>query len=249
VWVGTHTVIRFRSPAGSLSAPQHAQVAAARLKKVVEAGTIGGIEAGQTDEGRWGLFVDDTLVAIADPNTATLNDSTQHGLAQVWARNLTGALGMPPEVTQPSRRALATTCTRVVDGDTIIIEGGERVRYIGIDAPETKHPRKPVEYFGREAAEFNRELVEGKRIRVEFDVAARDKYGRLLGYVYLNPQSPADTEAKEVFVNAELVRAGYAKAYTVPPNVRHTEHFLKLDREARQNRRGLWEHGASDRGE
>jgi len=120
--------------------------------------------------------------------------------------------------------------TRVVDGDTVVLQGGERVRYIGIDTPETVHPQEPVEYMGPEASAFNRKLVEGRRVRLEFDAQERDRYGRLLAYVYVG----------EVFVNAELLRAGYARVMTVPPNVKHSEEFLRLEREARAAEIGLW---------
>jgi len=120
--------------------------------------------------------------------------------------------------------------TRVVDGDTIVLSNGERVRYIGIDTPETKHPKKPVQYFGREASAYNKSLVEHKMVRLEFDVDKRDKYGRLLAYVYVG----------DTFVNAKLVEEGYAQVYTFPPNVKYADLFLKLQREARENNRGLW---------
>ena len=120
---------------------------------------------------------------------------------------------------------------RVIDGDTVKLETGESLRYIGIDTPETKHPSKEMEYFGTEASEFNTKLVFGQDIIVEFDVTKRDKYGRLLGYVFL----PDGT-----FVNAELVKKGYAKVATFPPNVRYSELFLQLQAEAIRNERGLW---------
>jgi micrococcal nuclease len=123
------------------------------------------------------------------------------------------------------------TVVRVVDGDTVKLNTGEKLRYIGIDTPETKHPKKPVEYFGKEASVFNTKLVSGKEILVEFDVQTRDKYGRLLGYVFL----PDGT-----FVNAELVKQGYAKAYTYPPNVKYVSLFRQLQAEAVKQRRGLW---------
>jgi micrococcal nuclease len=119
----------------------------------------------------------------------------------------------------------------VIDGDTIKLENGERVRYIGIDTPETKHPSKPVEYFGREADRANRALVEGKEVRLEFDVQQRDKYGRLLAYVYVG----------DIFVNAWLVENRYAKVLTIPPNVRYAERFLELQRRAREEGRGSGE--------
>jgi micrococcal nuclease len=111
------------------------------------------------------------------------------------------------------------------------LDTGEKLRYIGIDTPETKHPRKPVEYFGKEASAVNTKLVSGKDILVEFDVVKRDKYGRLLGYVFL----PDGT-----FINAELVKQGYAKVYTYPPNVRYAALFRQLQAEAVKQRRGLW---------
>ena len=123
---------------------------------------------------------------------------------------------------------------RVIDGDTILISTGENVRYTGIDTPETVDPRKPVEYFGKEAAEYNRKLVEKKKVRLELDVQERDKYGRLLAYVYLEDAT---------FVNTELVKHGYARVATYPPNVKYQDLFLTLEREARENNRGLWNEG------
>ncbi len=109
----------------------------------------------------------------------------------------------------------------MVDGDTIQVccigWKREKVRYIGINTPETKHPTKEVEHFGEEASEANRKLVDGKTVRLEFDVQQLDKYGRTLGYVYLEDGT---------FVNAWLVENGYAMVMTVPPNVKHQELFF-----------------------
>lgn len=124
--------------------------------------------------------------------------------------------------------------TRVTDGDTIhvrIEDRDERVRYIGVDTPETEHSPRGPQPFGEEASEANRRLVEGQHVRLVLDVEERDRYGRLLAYVHLEDGT---------FVNATLVREGYAKQLTVPPNVRHAEEFRRLEREARQARRGLW---------
>jgi micrococcal nuclease len=123
---------------------------------------------------------------------------------------------------------------RVTDGDTIRVRVDgveERVRYIGVNTPEVHHPRRGEEPFGREATEANRALVEGKTVRLVTDVQERDRYGRILAYVYL----PDGT-----FVNAALVERGFAQVMTVPPNVRHAERFLALEREARREERGLW---------
>ncbi len=129
--------------------------------------------------------------------------------------------------------ALGGTVVRVVDGDTIHVRidaGVAKVRYIGVNTPEVHHPTKGEEPGGREAAEVNRRLIEGKTVRLELDVQERDRYGRLLAYVWVG----------DVMVNAELVRLGYAQVMTVPPNVRYQQLFLKLQREAREAGRGLW---------
>ena len=125
------------------------------------------------------------------------------------------------------------TVVRVVDGDTIHVRIGarvEKVRYIGVNTPEVHHPTKGEEPGGREAAEVNRRLVEGQAARLELDVQERDRYGRLLAYVWIG----------DLMINAELVRLGYAQVMTIPPNVRYQEVFLKLQREAREAGRGLW---------
>jgi len=128
---------------------------------------------------------------------------------------------------------VAATVVRVVDGDTIrvSIEGQEyRVRYIGIDTPETVDPRRPVQCFGQEASERNRQLVEGKTVSLEKDVSDVDGFGRLLRYVWVEGQ----------MVNAALVEEGYALASTYPPDVKNAELFASLQAEARDAARGLW---------
>jgi micrococcal nuclease len=116
---------------------------------------------------------------------------------------------------------------RVIDGDTIEVEGGARVRYIGIDAPEV-YPQ--TEYYGPEAWARNSELVEGKTVTLEKDVSETDVYGRLLRYVWVDG----------VFVNGELVRLGYARAISYPPDTKYQERLAQLEEEAREARRGLW---------
>src|SRR6266849_4724470 len=127
---------------------------------------------------------------------------------------------------------LEGTVVRIVDGDTIHVrlsDRVEKVRYIGVNTPEVHHPRKGEEPGGREAAQVNRELVEGKRVRLELDVQSRDRYGRLLAYVWVG----------DTMINAELVRLGYAQVMTVPPNVRYQSLFLNLQRDAREAVRGM----------
>lgn len=134
--------------------------------------------------------------------------------------------------------------TKVIDGDTLRLENGESVRLIGVDTPESKvnaklkrdSKRTNKDYetiitMGKAAAEFTKKLANGKCVRLEFDVEKRDRYDRLLAYVYL-------PDGK--MLNAEIVKAGYAQVMTVPPNVMHQDMFLQLQEEARESKRGLW---------
>lgn len=121
--------------------------------------------------------------------------------------------------------------TKVIDGDTIQVQSttGARykVRYIGIDAPETS---QQSECYGPEATAKNRELVERKKVELQKDVSETDRYGRLLRYVLVD----------SLFVNAEMVEKGYARAVTYPPDVRYRDLFARLEREARQAKAGIW---------
>ncbi|MCK4810171.1 MAG: thermonuclease family protein [Candidatus Omnitrophica bacterium] len=124
----------------------------------------------------------------------------------------------------------------VIDGDTVKLQGGRLLCYIGIDTPEIRmkengrwiYKPKP---FALESKNFNRQLVEGKHVRVEFDLEKTDKYGRLLGYVFLED---------DTFVNARLLKGGYAVLYTYPPNVKYADLFIARQREARESKKGLW---------
>jgi micrococcal nuclease len=129
-------------------------------------------------------------------------------------------------------RSSVATVQRVVDGDTVVLRGGERVRYIGVDTPESVKPGSPVECFGKAAGRANARLVEGERVRLTFDAERRDRYGRTLAYVH--------RVSDGLFVNAELVRRGYASPMTIPPNVAHAREFRRLARAARRAGRGLW---------
>ena len=132
------------------------------------------------------------------------------------------------------------TVRRVVDGDTAELQDGRLVRYIGIDTPEAR--RKDArgawvadpQPLSREATEFNRWLVEGRRVRFEYDAQTHDRYRRLLAYLYV------ESGGREVMVNAELLRAGLAQLLTIPPNVKYVERFKASVEEARRRRRGLW---------
>ncbi|MEW5857600.1 MAG: thermonuclease family protein [Cyanobacteriota bacterium] len=112
----------------------------------------------------------------------------------------------------------------VIDGDTIELEDGRVVRYLGIDTPEYE------EYFFQEATNRNRELVEGKAVELQVGERDFDEYGRLLRYVYIDG----------IFVNAELVAQGYAKAYIFDPNDRYSQVLVQLEQYARMSGRGMW---------
>ena len=145
---------------------------------------------------------------------------TTNALAEVDVRHLTQA-----------------TVRKVVDGDTIELEDGQKVRYIGMDTPETKHPKKSVQCYGREASAKNKELVEGKQILMEKDVSETDRYGRLLRYIYL-PNPKASDEA--IFVNEYLVEQGYARLLTYPPDIKYNEILQAAEKTARKQNKGLW---------
>ncbi len=124
---------------------------------------------------------------------------------------------------------------RVVDGDTVVVAlagRAERVRYIGIDTPESVKPGTPVQCFAHKAAAENARLVAHERVRLVLDVEARDRFGRLLAYVYRVRDG--------LFVNAALVRGGFAHTLTIPPNVRFAGRFRDLAAQARRAGRGLW---------
>lgn len=130
---------------------------------------------------------------------------------------------------------LAGRVVRVVDGDTVHVRidsdgHKEKVRYIGVDTPESVKPGTPVQCFAKAAAAANARLVGGRRVTLEPDAEPRDRYGRFLAYVRVNGR----------MVNEALVRDGYATPLTIPPNVRHAERFRRLAAEARRAGRGLW---------
>jgi len=133
----------------------------------------------------------------------------------------------------PAGHSVTAKVLRVVDGDTIeasIAGTDEDIRYIGIDTPETVKPDTPVQCYGPQASAQNHELVEGRTVRLVFDRERRDDYGRLLAYVY----------AGRRFVNAALVRGGYARPLTIPPDTDHAGLFQRLASRAGRAGRGLW---------
>jgi micrococcal nuclease len=126
--------------------------------------------------------------------------------------------------------------SKIVDGDTfwIINANGqeEKIRLIGVDAPESrKSGKKEIGYYGKESKAYVTQLLTGKKVRLEYDVSKYDRYKRTLAYVYLE---------NGTFLNAFLIKNGYASVMTVPPNVKYADLFVQLQKEARDKKKGLW---------
>jgi micrococcal nuclease len=158
------------------------------------------------------------------------------------------ALALIPSVVTSSFASDFFTIKRVIDGDTLLLANGERVRLIGVDTPEVHESDKlqrdaertqtdieTIRRLGRKSSAFVKRMVKGKRVRLEYDqanaaIGHRDRYERTLAYVYLEDGT---------FLNAEIVRQGYGVAYTKYP-FNYADEFRKYEREAREKRRGLW---------
>ncbi|MFB0845797.1 thermonuclease family protein [Paenibacillus oleatilyticus] len=121
---------------------------------------------------------------------------------------------------------------RVVDGDTFETKSGEKVRLIGVNTPETVKPNSPVEHYGKEASQFTKSKLTGKTVYLFADAGDKDKFGRLLRYVFI--------QGEPAMFNETLIREGYANTMTIPPNVMFQDSFVKLEREARSKKKGLW---------
>ena len=133
---------------------------------------------------------------------------------------------------------------RVVDGDTASIRvNGEdrRVRFLGVDTPETVHPNKPVQYYGKEASNFSKESLTGKNVWLEYDASPTDRYGRHLAYIWTSrPDSVTESSMRNSMFNAKLLLGGYAKVMIIKPNGKYADLFRKFESEAKTAKRGLW---------
>ena len=133
-------------------------------------------------------------------------------------------------VTFQSGRSYVAHVKRVIDGDTFVLDSDERVRLIGIDTTETVHPTKGIQPFGPEASEFTKNAIEGKEVKLEFDVDLYDRNNRLLAYVFYD----------NVFLNEELVLKGLAVVSTYPPNVKYVDLFISAQNKSKKYRLGIW---------
>lgn len=154
--------------------------------------------------------------------------------------------GQDNNATPPARAQapalLPATVTYVVDGDTVhvTLSGGkeEKVRFIGVDTPEST---REVEPCGKEASAYTKSRLDGRKIWLELDVEERDRYGRLLAYIWLEqPNGDGEAEVRAIMYNAELLLSGYAQVMTIPPNVKYADLFVELQREAWEDNKGLW---------
>lgn len=151
-----------------------------------------------------------------------------------------------PKASQTTNTFQEAKVLKVVDGDTIVIDRGqgqEKVRFILVDTPETKHPKKGVEYFGKEASDFTTNSLNGKTVYLQKDVSETDRYNRLLRYVWLERPSsnePTEGEIRSKCFNAILLAGGYAQVTTFPPDVKYVDLFRQIQKEAIDANKGLW---------
>jgi len=160
---------------------------------------------------------------------------------QLTQKNTVYSKNLPQSKITSSTKTTSTEAflvTKIIDGDTIALENGEKVRYLGIDTPELHHPKKEVECFAYQAYEKNKELVLGKKVFLQKDISEKDKYGRLLRYVFLDEKMSTDEGS---FINLYLVKNGFAYAATFPPDVKYANLFLTAQKEAYQKNLGLWQ--------
>jgi len=162
-----------------------------------------------------------------------MRSALRHPLVALAPALCTAVCGCTVTAGEPPARSDTARVVRVVDGDTIEVALGgatDDVRYIGVDTPETVKPGEPVQCYGPEASAFNHRLVEGETVRLVFDHELRDVYGRLLAYVYVGDR----------FVNAALVRGGYARTLEIPPNTTRADRLAVLEQRAGRDGIGLW---------
>ena len=171
-----------------------------------------------------GLFVGNTLNLII------------LGFGLLWiGRNQTEIIPATPISDTYGIAGETTQVIEVVDGDTIVIEGNITIRFIGVDTPETVDPRRPVGCYGKEASNEVKNLLSGQTVILQKDVSDKDSYNRILRYIYL----PLDN-GQILFVNDYLVREGFAKVLTYPPDIKFDAQFREAERLAKENKKGLW---------
>lgn len=168
-------------------------------------------------------------VPMTTPAQQVLNDPSKSGAeAAAKPSSKTGCLAQAPT---PPATAKKHTVTRVVDGDTVDLSNGTRTRILGVNTPETKDPRKPVEYYGKEASAFTEKMLTGQTVLIQPGTQPTDRYGRLLAWIWLEDGR---------FYNALLVAEGFAQVATYSDNPEHADMLRLCQREAMEAKRGLW---------
>ena len=184
------------------------------------------------------------FVLVAKVKRPVVQDLSENGVSDsVQSGNFQAT---PKVIGEQVENSDLVKVVKVVDGDTIVLDSGKTLRYIGIDTPEVSQGK---ECFADEATARNKELVLGKEVRLEKDVSETDRYGRLLRYVYVDPHSQDTTVRQGIFVNENLVYEGYATAATYPPDVAYSDLFRQAEKDAREKNRGLWSKCANDSSE
>ncbi|EDT84136.1 thermonuclease [Clostridium botulinum] len=184
-------------------------------------------------------FIPIILITVLLTGCQNINEATK--LSQDVVRDNVSIINNIKGNNYPGKNNLSlkkATVYRVIDGDTIILNTGERVRFIGVNCPEdtTKH-----EDFGREATLYTRSMLEDKTVYLEKDISNTDKYGRLLRYVWLEiPESNSDQEINSKMFNSMLLSNGFGQQSTFPPNVKYVDTFTNCEREDRSAKKGLW---------
>lgn len=163
------------------------------------------------------------------------------GASPLVQSNLSDMLGLTTDYSKPKSLPVGDQeigkVQRVVDGDTVELQDGRKIRYLNADTPETKKPNTAVQCFGLEASKYNKELVEGKNVQLVPDKEKQDRYGRDLRFIFLENE---DTTKIENSVNAKLVKLGFARTIIIKPNNTYEKVFKELEYEAKQQNIGLW---------
>jgi len=187
------------------------------------------------------LSAQDSLTETTQP-IATVTPTPRPAAPQTPAPRPAAPVTPTPPQARPAIDAQSALVTQVIDGDTIEVRMPDastvRVRLIGVDTPES---RNRIEPFGKEASNFTNRRLDGRTVFLETDVRERDRYGRLLAYVWLEmPASVSKAEIRAKQFNAILLIEGYANLMTIPPNVNYVDYFVGFQREAREANTGLW---------
>ncbi|MGB8954444.1 MAG: thermonuclease family protein [Tumebacillaceae bacterium] len=193
-----------------------------------------------------GLIICFILFGVTSPEKQA-SDQTEGKKAEKPVEQVAQAVTTAPATPAASTASTAVpvvqgrwaVVAKVVDGDTIELDNGEKVRLIGVNTPETVASNTPVQPYGQEASAFTKSHLEGKKVLIQTDLEEKDQYGRTLAYVFIEePKSQEDIQ-KYMF-NATLLRDGYAQLMTIQPNVKYQDTFVGLQRVARESNKGLW---------